>query len=105
MIRHIVMWNVRGSTPEEKRANMDLVRRAFHCLRGHVPGLIHLEIGIDSSGVDHACDLVLYSEFVSQAALDAYAIHPEHMRVRDELADIRVERHQVDHESESERQS
>lgn len=105
MIRHIVMWNVRGSTPEEKRANMELVRRGFHGLRGHIPGLIHLEIGIDSSRVDHACDVVLYSEFVSQEALDAYANHPEHLRVRDELAGIRVERHQVDHESESERQS
>lgn len=98
MIRHIVMWKVRGSTPEEKRANIELVRSGFHGLRGRIPGLIHLEIGIDASQVDYACDVVLYSEFESQAALDAYAGHHEHLRVRDELVGIRIERHQVDYE-------
>jgi hypothetical protein len=100
MIRHIVMWNVRGSTPEEKRGSIDLVRSAFHGLRGHVPGLVHLEIGVDASQVDYACDVVLYSEFESQAALEAYANNPEHLRVRDELVGIRIERHQVDYEVE-----
>ncbi|PZQ78248.1 MAG: stress responsive protein [Variovorax paradoxus] len=98
MIRHIVMWNVQGGTPEEKRENIELVRRGFHGLRGHIPGLIHLEIGTDASRSDCACDVVLYSEFESQAALDGYVEHPEHLRVRDELAGIRVERHQVDYE-------
>ena len=103
MIRHIVMWNVRGGTPEERHANIERVRRGFHGLRGRIPGLIHLEIGIDASQVDYACDLVLYSEFESQAALDAYASHHEHLRVRDELAGIRIERHQVDYEAAEER--
>jgi len=44
--------------------------------------------------------VVLYSEFESQAALEAYASHPEHLRVRDELVGIRIERHQVDYEVE-----
>lgn len=98
MIRHIVMWNVRGSTPDEKRSSIELVRSGFHGLKGCIPGLIHLEIGIDASEVDYACDVVLYSEFESQAALEAYASHPEHLRVRDELVGIRIERHQVDYE-------
>lgn len=98
MIRHIVMWKVRGSTPEEKQASIELVRNGFHGLRGLIPGLIHLEIGIDTSRVGYACDVVLYSEFESQAALDAYANHPKHLRVRDELIGIRIERYQVDYE-------
>jgi hypothetical protein len=98
MIRHIVMWNVRNGSPEEKQANIERVRHGFHGLRGRIPGLMHLEIGIDTSRVDYACDVVLYSEFESQAALDAYASHPEHLRVRDALAGIRSERHQVDYE-------
>lgn len=99
MIRHIVMWKVRAGTLEEKHANIERVRREFHGLKGRIPGLIHLEIGIDVSQVDYACDLVLYSEFESQAALDAYANHHEHLRVRDELVGIRIERHQVDYEA------
>lgn len=98
MIRHIVMWNVRGSTPEEKRESIALVREKFHGLRGQVPGLRHLEIGTDTSRIDYACDVVLYSEFDSQEALDAYALHPEHLRARDALMGVRIARHQVDYE-------
>lgn len=57
----------------------------------------HLEVGVDSSGVDYACDVVLYSEFDTQAALDAYATHPEHWRVKAEIGDMRLARHQVDY--------
>mgnify|MGYP000443854540 CR=1 FL=1 len=62
-----------------------------------VPGLLHLELGIDSSCIDYACDVVLYTEFDTQASLDAYASHPEHLRVKDEVADLRTARHQVDY--------
>ena len=97
MIRHVVMWNVRGDTPGEKRANVERLQASFHSLRGRVPGLLRLEIGVDASGVDYACDVVLVSDFVSQAALDAYATHPEHLRVKAEIGDIRTARHQVDY--------
>jgi hypothetical protein len=100
MIRHIVMWNLRGETPAEKRANIERLRASFHSLRGRIPGLLQLEIGVDHSGVDYACDVVLFSEFESQAALDAYAVHPEHLRVKQELGDMRIARHQVDYSAE-----
>jgi quinol monooxygenase YgiN len=97
MIRHIVMWNIRGNTAQEKAANIGKLQRGFESLRGRVPGLLHVEIGVDTSRVDYACDVVLYSEFESQAALDAYATHPEHLRVKNEIGDIRTQRHQVDY--------
>jgi hypothetical protein len=97
LIRHIVMWNVRGATPADKAANIARLRAAFEGLRGRIPGLLHLEIGVDTSRVDYACDVVLYSEFETQAALEAYGTHPEHLRVRQELGDLRSARHQVDY--------
>ena len=97
MIRHVVMWNVRGATQDEKLANIEKLRACFLGLRGRIPGLLHLEVGVDASGVDYACDVVLVSDFASQAALDAYATHPEHLRVRQELGDLRTARHQVDY--------
>jgi len=98
MIRHIVMWNVRGDTPQQKAANVALLKRSFESLRGRIPGLLHLDVGVDHSAVDYACDVVLYSEFESQAALDAYASHPEHLRVKGEIGDMRIARHQVDYQ-------
>jgi hypothetical protein len=41
--------------------------------------------------------VVLVSDFESQAALDAYATHPEHLRVKAEIGDMRTARHQVDY--------
>lgn len=97
MIKHIVMWNVRGITPQEKSQGIKQLKESFESLKGVIPGLLHLEIGVDSSRIDYACDVVLYTEFESQQALDAYAQHPEHLRIKRELGDIRVARHQVDY--------
>lgn len=99
MIKHIVMWKLRGDSRQERAGQAVRLCASFNSLRGRIPGLLHLEVGVDHSGVDYACDVVLYSEFESQAALDAYASHPEHQRVKDELAGMRIARHQVDYEA------
>ena len=101
MIKHIVMWNLKGDNPQAKDRAIDQIARSFESLRGRIPGLLHLEIGVDSSSVDYACDVVLYSEFESQKALDAYAEHPEHLRVKSEVEGLRVARHQVDYRVEN----
>jgi hypothetical protein len=105
MIRHIVMWRVSGETPEENRASREFVKQCFEGLRGRIPGMSHLEVGIDSSAVDYACDVVLVTEFESQQALDAYASHPDHLRVRQQLGNIRTQRFQVDYPIEASAQS
>lgn len=97
-VRHIVMWRLGGRGADEQAAARRQVKQAFESLRGRIPGLLRLEIGLDHSGADHACDAVLVSDFESQAALDAYAVHPEHLRVRAELGSLRISRHQVDYE-------
>ena len=96
-IRHIVMWNVQGGTPAERQHNIERLCASFDSLKGRIPGLRHLEIGVDVSRTDYACDVVLYSEFDSPEALAAYAEHPEHLRVKQELGAMRIARHQVDY--------
>ena len=97
MIKHIVMWNLAGDTEEDRRNAAEFLRSRFEELRGQVPGLLHLEVGLDHSRVDYACDVVLYTEFESQEALEAYAIHPAHLRVKGELGQMRIARFQVDY--------
>lgn len=98
MIKHIVMWNLKGDTPEEKASVASRLKGAFEGLVGRIPGLLHMEVGVDMSCVDYACDVVLYSEFDSHESLAAYAHHAEHLRVRQELGDLRITRHQVDYQ-------
>lgn len=97
MVKHIVMWNVRGETQEQKQETARLVKSAFESLVGKIPGLQWLEVGLDFSGVDYACDVVLYTEFQDRESLEAYAVHPEHLRVKQVLGDCRIARHQVDY--------
>jgi quinol monooxygenase YgiN len=96
-IRHIVMWRLRGETPAERTAARSKVKTLFEGLKGRIEGLTHIEVGVDVSDVDYACDVVLFSEFTDSAALAAYASHPEHLRVREELGDLRIGRFQVDY--------
>ena len=97
MTKHIVMWDMRGDTPAKKRETAAFVKRCFEDLAGKIPGMTKVEIGLDVSGVDYACDVVLYMEFESPESLAAYASHPEHLRIKDVLGDCRIARHQVDY--------
>jgi Stress responsive A/B Barrel Domain len=98
MIKHIVMWNVSGDDAAAQASNVAMLTAEFESLRGRVPGLLHLEIGVDFSRIDYACDVVLYTEFASRQALADYAEHPEHLRVKRALGTLRTARHQVDYE-------
>jgi hypothetical protein len=97
MIKHIVMWKVGGETPDEHRHVCVFLIERFEGLAGLIPGLLKLEVGVDFSRIDYACDVVLYSEFDSQEALDAYASQTEHLRVKGELGSSSIARHQVDY--------
>ena len=80
MIKHIVMWNIRGDTPLAKAAAIDKLKCSFDELRSLIPGIVHMEIGVDSSRIDYACDVVLYS---------AYCPPPGRLRGNDELKNER----------------
>jgi hypothetical protein len=97
MIKHIVMWNVLGDSVEEKQKSAFELKSRFENLVGQIPGLRHLEVGLDISSVSYACDVVLYSEFEDVAALRAYADHPAHLKVREDIGDVRTARYQVDY--------
>jgi len=99
-IKHIVMWDVRGDDAATRARNRQLVKAAFEGLRGLIPGLLHLEVGLDDIGIDFFFNDTATTEIYTREALAAYAQHPEHLRVRQALGDLRVARHQVDYETE-----
>lgn len=98
MIKHIVMWNVKGNTQQQRYEVAQNIKQRFESLLDRIPGLVHLEVGLDMSNVDYACDMVLYTEFESEASLQAYATNPDHLAIRAELGDARIARYQVDYQ-------
>lgn len=95
MIKHIVMWTFKDDVVEADKLEM---KRQLEALKGVVPTLIDIEIGLDVVGGDASKDMVLYSEFASMDDLKAYATHPEHLNVVDFVKPLVSERHVVDYE-------
>ena len=95
MIKHIVMWTVKGEVAEADKLEM---KRQLESLKGVVPSLVDIEIGMNFADGDAAMDMVLYSEFQSVEDLKAYAGHPEHLKVVGFVKPLVCERAVVDYE-------
>ncbi len=99
MIKHIVCWKLRNNTrPFDENSDALAIKTALEDLKGKVPGLLHIEVGFDFSGKDTAGDIVLYSEFESKEARNAYQEHPAHVAVRSIVRPRTCERRMIDYE-------
>jgi hypothetical protein len=99
MIKHIVCWRLRNRTkPFTENSDALAIKEALEDLRGKIPGLLYLDVGFDFSGKDTAGDIVLYAEFASKEALQAYMDHPAHVAVRTIVRPRTCERRMIDYE-------
>ena len=99
MVKHIVLWRLKPEAHGRPAAdNARAIKEKLEALRGRIPGMLHLEVGIDFSREETSSDVVLVSEFESRAALDAYQVHPAHEAVKGFILEARSERRLVDYE-------
>ena len=99
MVKHIVVWRLKPEAHGQPAAqNARAIKEKLEALRGRIPGMLRLEVGLDFSREESSGDLVLYSEFESRAALNAYQVHPEHEAVKGFILEARSERRLVDYE-------
>jgi len=78
MVKHIVMFDFKD---ENKKINIAKAKVMLEALRETVPTLRKMEVGINFSEEERAMDLSIYTEFDDSEGLEAYAIHPEHLKV------------------------
>jgi hypothetical protein len=99
MVKHIVVWKLKDSAEGgTKLENAQKVKNLLEGLRGKIPGLRHIEVGINFAHEANAGDIVLYSELDSRAALELYQSHPAHVAVKDFIMNVRSERQVIDYE-------
>jgi Stress responsive A/B Barrel Domain len=99
MIKHIVTWKLKDQAHgNDKATNAQKIKELLEGLRGKIPGMLHIEVGIDYSKTDASFDVLLYSEFEGKAALDGYQAHPLHKAVMPFIGEARLERVLVDYE-------
>jgi len=78
MVVHIVTFKFKD---ENKQANIIQAKQMLENLMGAVPTLKSIDVGLNFSKEDRAMDLSIITIFESKVALEAYAIHPEHIKV------------------------
>jgi hypothetical protein len=99
VIKHIIVWRLRDEAHgNDKATNGRLIQEKLQALKGRIPGLLHIEVGMDISAGPTSGDLVLYSEFEDREALESYRTHPEHEAVAPFIAAARADRLVVDFE-------
>ena len=94
MVVHIVMFKFKE---ENKALNLAKVQAKLEKLEELIDELKTMEVGINFTEADRAMDLALYSTFESQEDLQAYAIHPEHLKVVALIKEVTLESKVVDY--------
>lgn len=99
MIKHIVIWKLKDHAEgADKATNVIKLKALLETCRNIVPGLLTLEVGLANSELETTYDVVLYSEFIDKAALDAYQEHPTHQAIKSFIGAVRLERQCMDYE-------
>lgn len=81
MVKHMILWNIDDKySVEEKDDIKKNIKTQLEGLFGKIPGLLKIEVTINSLGSSTA-DLMLNSEFESEEALKNYSVHPLHVEV------------------------
>ena len=78
MLTHIVVWKYNSDTSQATR---DEHVRSLRSLRSVVPGIESLSVGSDTLHSPRSYDTGLVAIFRDRAVLDAYSVHPDHVKV------------------------
>lgn len=99
MVKHIVMWKLKDEFDGKSKDELILeMTNQLLDLKGKIPELINIEVGINGIHFEKNSDLVLVTEFNSFEDLDVYAKHPDHLKVVEFVKNIVTDRACVDYE-------
>ncbi len=96
MLTHIVIWKYRADIEQEVREEHVALLRV---LVGAIPDLVSLSVGFDLLRLPRSYDTGLVAVFHNRAGLEAYTIHPAHIRVAELGASISEHVASVDFEN------
>lgn len=99
MLKHIVMWKLKDHAEgADKASNARKMKELLDACADIVPGIVKFEVALAQPGLEATYDVVLYSEFTSGTALDAYQEHPQHLALKPFIGAIREARQCMDYE-------
>jgi hypothetical protein len=78
MLTHLVAWKYRADISSETRESH---RQQLRSLSHIVPGIESLSVGADVLHSPRSYDTGLVAMFRDRSVLDAYTVHPDHVKV------------------------
>ncbi len=78
MLTHIVVWKYRAEVDNETRKEHVALLSSLQAI---IPEVQSLSVGFDMLHLPRSYDTGLVAIFVDRTGLDAYTVHPEHVKV------------------------
>lgn len=100
MVRHVVMFEfLEQAEGRSRQENARIAKEMLENLVGVIPSLLSAEVKLNAPQADKTnYDLVLITEHVDFEGLQAYIVHPEHVKVGQFMKNVRKSRVCVDYE-------
>lgn len=98
MIRHIVGFRLSATDGRQRRLDAETIKHELESLNGLVPTIGSLHVGLEIGDVPPHWDAVLVSVFDTKDNLDAYQVHPDHVRVALSIDQFVADRAIIDYE-------
>ncbi len=84
MIKHVVFFKLEDKSAE----NIEKARSTLMGMDGKISELKHIEVGVDIVHSNESYDIALLTSFDNIEGLEAYRIHPEHIKVREYMLSV-----------------
>ncbi len=97
MINHVVLFKLKDYPAEKKKEVISELKTLLEGLKSKVDEVKYIEVGTNYELQAKSFDIALLSHFESMEDLDAYRIHPEHLKVVERIKETTVERAAVDY--------
>jgi hypothetical protein len=82
MINHVVLFKLKEFDNEDQKAVVrNKIKAALLSLKGKVEVLKYIEVGLNHQLNSPSFDICLITHFETLNDLDAYQVHPEHVKV------------------------
>ena len=96
MLRRVVLWRLKAQEAHQKALDAGTIKRALESMRGKIPGLLNLQVGINEMEGADAADVVMIADFENADALAVYETHPVHEQFKPIVGPLRSERRLVE---------
>ncbi len=94
MLTHVVFFKLKDNSQD----HLEKVKKDLLALKDQIPLIKSMEVGIDILRTERSFDIVLYTKFDSLEDMNAYQVHPAHVKFAEYIQAAKESVFAVDYE-------